>query len=106
MKIIYNHIIPFKGFVALNLFGIIFARKEHQPLKKRTLNHEAIHTAQQKELLYLGFYLWYGIEWFIKLFVYGRGAYRNLSFEREAYRYDRTCVYLKKRKKYSWIKYL
>ena len=106
MKIIYNHIIPFKGFVALNLFGIIFARKEHQPLKKRTLNHEAIHTAQQKELLYLGFYLWYGIEWFIKLFVYGRGAYQKLSFEREAYAGDKYPSYLSKRKKYQWIKYL
>lgn len=28
MKIIYNDIIPFQGFKAINLFGILFARKE------------------------------------------------------------------------------
>ena len=29
-KIIYNKFIPFKGYVAINLFGIIFARKEYK----------------------------------------------------------------------------
>lgn len=29
-KIIYNKLIPFKGYVAINLFGIIFARKEYE----------------------------------------------------------------------------
>ena len=28
MKIIYNNVIPFKGFTAINLFGILFARRE------------------------------------------------------------------------------
>jgi hypothetical protein len=37
-----------------------------------------------KEILYIPFYLWYGVEWLIKLFYKGN-AYRNLSFEREAY---------------------
>jgi hypothetical protein len=27
MKIIYNKIIPFPGYKAINLFGILFARK-------------------------------------------------------------------------------
>ena len=62
-KIIYNKLIPFKGYVAINLFGIIFARKEYEAqiennyFRKATLlNHELIHTAQYKELLYV-FYL-------------------------------------------------
>ena len=62
-KIIYNKLIPFKGYVAINLFGIIFARKEYKAqiennyFRKATLlNHELIHTAQYKELLYV-FYL-------------------------------------------------
>lgn len=27
MKVVYNNLIPFKGYKAINLFGIIFARK-------------------------------------------------------------------------------
>lgn len=103
MKIVYNRMIPFKGFSAINFWGIVFARQEFKELSKSTLNHEAIHTAQMKELLYIGFYLWYVIEWFIKLFVYGRKeAYRNISFEQEAYEHQHDYDYLKKRKHYAW----
>ena len=28
MKIIYNNVIPFKGYWAINLFGILFVRKD------------------------------------------------------------------------------
>lgn len=103
MKVIYNNIIPFRGFSAINLFGLIFARKEYDPLAKRTLNHEAIHTAQMRELLYIGFYLWYVVEWLVKLFIYGKEAYRNVSFEREAYQYAGDEGYLSIRKRYRWI---
>lgn len=27
MKVIYNNIIPFKGYKAINLFGLVFVRK-------------------------------------------------------------------------------
>lgn len=103
MKVIYNNIIPFRGFSAINLFGFIFARKECEPLSKQTLNHEAIHTAQMKELLYIGFYLWYVVEWLVKLFIYGKEAYRNVSFEQEAYQYAGYEGYLSIRKRYRWI---
>ena len=39
MKVIYNKILPFKGFAAMNLFGIILAREECKPLSRVTLNH-------------------------------------------------------------------
>ena len=104
MKIIYNKILPFKGFAAMNLFGIILAREECKPLSRVTINHEAkIHMEQMKELLFVGFYLWYIIEWFIKLFIYGKEAYRNISFEREAYAYEGYEGYLTIRKRYNWI---
>lgn len=103
MKVIYNNIIPFRGFTAMNLFGLIFARKEYEPLSKQTLNHEAIHTAQMRELLYIGFYIWYVVEWLVKLFIYGKEAYRNVSFEREAYQYAGYEGYLSIRKRYRWI---
>ncbi len=54
MKVIYNNIIPFKGFKAINLFGIVFARCW---LTLQDLNHEAIHTQQMKEMLYVFFYI-------------------------------------------------
>ena len=102
MKIIYNKTLPFSGFVAINIFGIIFARKEYKPLSEQTINHEKIHTAQIREMLYAFFYLFYGVEWFIKLFFYGKNSYRNISFEREAYTQDQE--YLSKRKPFAWIK--
>lgn len=108
MKVIYNKYIPFKGYVAINLFGLIFARKEFKPISERTLNHEYIHTAQMRELLFVFFYLWYGIEWVIRLFQYrdSKEAYLNISFEREAYSNQKDMGYLKVRKKYEFRKYL
>jgi hypothetical protein len=72
MKTIYNNIIPFPGFAAINLFGVIFARKKYRPLSETTVNHEAIHTEQMKELLYVGFYLCYLVEWIVRLFMKGK----------------------------------
>ena len=106
MKIIYNRFIPFKGFVAINLFGILFARNEYRnKINDRTINHESIHTAQIKEMGYIFFYMWYIVEWLIRLFV-NSNAYRNISFEREAFINDDNLNYLKTRKRFSWLKYI
>ena len=70
-----------------------------------TLNHESIHTAQMRELLYLGFYLAYVIEWCVRLLMCGN-AYRNISFEREAYSNESDLEYLKKRKHFAFLNYL
>lgn len=108
MKIIYNKYLPTKGFSAINLFGILFARSEFNPLSEKTINHEKIHTRQMKEMLYIFFYLWYGIEWIIRLIQYrnSMSAYYNISFEREAYRNERDPQYLDKRKMFSSMRYL
>jgi hypothetical protein len=55
---------------------------------------------------FLFFYLWYVIEWFIRIFVNGKKAYKSLSFEREAYGNEDNLEYLKTRKDYSWFKYI
>ena len=106
MKVIYNNIIPFKGFIAINLFGIVFARKEYKPVSTWTITHESIHTAQMKELLYIGFYIWYGIEWIIRLIIDKDSvtAYYKIRFEKEAYAHESDINYLKNRKHYNWIK--
>lgn len=105
MKIIYNNIIPFKGFAAINLFGILFVRRGCR-ISEKTLNHESIHTAQMKEMLYIPFYIWYFIEWLIELFHYGSNAYHTNTFEREAYDNDDNLTYLASRKRFAWWKYL
>ena len=103
MKIIKNNIIPFKGFRAINLFGILFVRGNAR-IDDITLNHEKIHTAQIKEMLYVFFYVWYVIEWFIRL-PFGN-AYRNISFEREAYANQDDLNYLENRKRFDFVKYI
>jgi len=105
IKIIYNNLIPFKGFTAINLFGTIFARK-NAAVTSTTIFHEQIHTAQMKELLYLFFYLFYFLEWVIKLFKYGLKSYYNLSFEREAFFNQNELLYLQRRKRFAFLKYL
>ena len=100
--IIQNNIIPFKGFKAINLFGIIFTR---EPLNEIDINHESIHTKQMKELLYVFFYIWYFIEWLILLIKYKDylKAYFNIRFEKEAYRNERDLNYLNNRKHYNYL---
>lgn len=100
MKTIVNNILPPDGFLAINLCGIVFCRRELSDVDK---NHEAIHTAQMQELLYLGFYLLYIIEYIYKLFIYcnSRKAYRAISFEVEAYKHEKELDYLAKRKHYA-----
>lgn len=104
MIIIRNNIIPFKGFTAINIFGILFARKD-AVINDVTINHESIHTEQMKEMLYMFFYLWYLIEWIIRLFMKGN-AYRNISFEKESYANQNNLSYTNTRKRYYWFKYI
>ena len=59
MRVIKTKHFPFNGYKAINLFGIIFTKGE---LSNKELNHEAIHTEQMKEMLYIFFYIWYGVE--------------------------------------------
>lgn len=109
MKIIYNNIIPFRGFAAINLFGVLFVRKG-VVVNDKMLNHERIHTAQIKECLYIFFYIWYVLEWLIRLMLYANAhkAYRNISFEQEAYNHEADPYYLpfNRGKYYRWIYYL
>lgn len=107
MEIVRNNIIPFKGYKCVNLFGILFVRGD-SVIGSVDINHESIHTAQMKEMLYVFFYLWYVIEWLVRLVRYrnARTAYRNIGFEREAYMNQGNMGYLQGRGRYAWVKYL
>ena len=126
MKIIRNKYIPFPGYKAINLFGVLFV-KNNAKIDEVTINHESIHSAQIAEVMiasvpfalllwlftnvWLGlllviasYYLWYVIEWLIRL---PKGnAYKNISFEREAYANQDDLSYLKNRKRFDFAKYI
>lgn len=121
MKIIRNKYIPFSGYKCINLFGILFV-KNNAKIDKVTINHESIHSRQFVELMVLFavatvfirwwmplfsplfFYAWYVIEWLVRL---PKGnAYRNISFEREAYENEGDTSYLNGRGWFNFLKYI
>ena len=131
-KVIYNDIIPLKGFQAITILPFIFARKKYKELAEHVVNHESIHLRQQLEVLVVAsavmasailafglswwwlcivpfaYYILYCIEYVIRLCAYGRGheAYRNISFEQEAFLNERDFCYPKSRMAFAWVKYL
>ncbi|MBQ9561744.1 MAG: hypothetical protein IJV10_05650 [Prevotella sp.] len=106
MKIIHISSLPLmRGYFAINLCGVVFSRSR---LNEREKRHEYIHTLQQREMLFVGFFLWYIVEWAVKLIVYRDKdtAYRNISFEREAYHNEGDEKYPTTRRHYAWWEYL
>lgn len=104
MKIIRTSILPFHGFSAINLLGVLFVHHGVY-LSSEMMNHERIHTAQQREMLFVFFYLVYLVEWLVRLPMRGN-AYRNISFEREAYANQRNLDYLESRPFFAWRRYM
>ena len=104
MRIIRARHFPPKGFKAINLFGIVIARKDVK-LTAEDIRHEEIHTRQMREMLYIPFYIWYLMEWLYRL-VFEINAYRSISFEREAYEHEDEPGYLESRRPYAWRHYL
>ena len=90
--------------ITLAPFGV-YIKPKHMT-NHRMMRHESIHWVQQIEMRILPFYIWYVFEWFIKLFKYGKGAYRNISFEKEAKRNEVEVGYLDRRKSHAWWKYI
>lgn len=108
MRLIVSKFWVPKGFSGITVFPFIFARKKSCKSDKTFINHEKIHIRQQLELLVVFFFIWYGLEFLIRLIQYKdfRNAYRNISFEREAYTHERNLTYLTNRRFFSFIKYL
>lgn len=103
--IIKSRLIP-EGF-CVNLFGTFWTR-DTSWIDEYVVNHERIHTAQQRELLFIPFYIIYLLEWCIRMIRYKdwKKAYLNISFEREAYTHGRDLTYLSRRKHYSWKNFI
>ena len=107
MKIVRSSWFPFKGYAAITLVWWLIVR-EGVAITSRLINHEEIHSEQQKEMLILFFFLWYGLEFLFRLIQYRNWnkAYRNISFEREAYANQDNIAYLGSRKHFAWFNYL
>ena len=128
IKIVSN-IIPFKGFVALTIAPFVFIRKdEKEKFDAVAENHEHIHCLQQTEMGFVGailsvvlffitlswwsfllvpiYFWWYIIEWILRS-IFGTGnAYRNISFEREAYANEKDLEYNYYRDLFAWLRYM
>ena len=105
--IISKYLVP-KGFRGLTTFPFVFVRYRAYKENIVFINHEKIHVRQQLELLVLPFFIWYVLEDTVLLVQYKNKdlAYRNISFEREAYRNESDMGYLKNRSVLRFIKYL
>ena len=105
--IVSRYLIP-KGFRGITLFPFIIV--SDNDLKQNTvmINHEKIHIRQQLELLIVPFFIWYGIEFLIRYFTSKdkNSAYRNISFEREAYTNEKDLDYIKQRSFWKFLRYL
>ena len=88
-------------FLAICLFGFVFTVR---PLTATEYNHERIHAAQQRELLYLPFFVWYVLEWLVLVVKYRdrMKAYYHIRFEREAYNHQEDMEYLKHRRHFHY----
>ena len=105
MKIIKTKHFPFGNYKAINLFGIVFTKAKLDAYEQ---NHELIHTLQMREMLYVFFYLWYGVEYVIVRFLHKKQscAYHDVCFEEEAYINEMDLSYPSKREHYEWFKYI
>jgi len=106
MIVLKSSIFPLGKFSAINLFGIVILKKKSVERKSvqsiiRLLRHEAIHTEQMKELLFIGFYIIYVLEWLYRLVFHTKTAYKGLSFEVEAISNQGTLGYLTSRRHFA-----
>lgn len=133
MKVFYNNLLAKNILVSrcnrVMLFGFCFTREDY--LTPEEIYHERIHVRQWIEcivscvlvclLLYAtGYFSWwflffvpvfyyvlYGIEFIARLIVSRDAeiAYKNISFEKEAYRNENNLLYLNSRRFFAFLKY-
>lgn len=97
-----------KSFRGLAIYPFIFLRTKDLKENLKIINHERIHLRQQIEMLWVFFFLWYGIEFLIRWVQFKNPltAYFNISFEKEAYANEIDLEYLKSRKCWAFTQYL
>lgn len=104
---IFKYIVP-KGYRGITVFPFVIFSERKSKDDLVLLNHEKIHIRQQLELLIFPFFMWYAIEFMVRYVQYKNWnlAYKNISFEREAYINEKDLNYLKKRSFWKFYKFL
>lgn len=134
-KIRYNSFIArnflWKDYDTITLAAWVCTKcKNKEEMTQSTRNHECTHARQWAEcmlasgviiwalvlfanisawwftLVFGMFYILYVLEWLIKLPFYGSKAYKNISFEREAYACENDNNYLENGDYFNWVKYI
>lgn len=130
---IYNRIIPFSGYKMMTLWPLLFVNRkayDNGLIRDVDITHEEIHGCQQREMLLTGialalllacigcgwwslfalplFLYWYGVEWLVRAIIYGSAdlAYKNISFEREAYFCQYNRLYISERPFWAFLNYI
>jgi hypothetical protein len=104
--IVFKYLTP-RGFRGLTFFPFVFIKNKEDVLDKVFVNHEKIHLRQQIELLVIPFYVCYGIEFLIRWIITKdkNVAYRNISFEKEAYTNEKDLNYIESRSFWKFLNY-
>ena len=122
------YIFTFGWARCMTIFPFVFYKNKYNKMNERSRQHETIHIRQQMETGLVGFglflllqltirfwfalpvlllfYIIYFINWIVNVFKWGRKAYVNIAFEREAYQNASVTDYLKTRKPFAWMKYI
>lgn len=105
--IVSKYLIP-RGYRGMTLYPFVIIKNLFDKENRVLVNHEKIHIRQQLELLILPFFILYFLEYLVRLLQYNNKseAYRNISFEREAYGNENNLEYLSQRKFWSFCRYL
>ena len=105
--LVFKYLTP-KWVRGITIFPFIVLSYREDKQNLVLINHEKIHIRQQIELLVIPFFLWYGLEFLVRLLQYrnSKQAYLNISFEREAYQNEKNLDYLKQRSFWGFIKFL
>ncbi len=107
MVLVFKHFFR-SNYVGLTIWPFIFVKENVYKEDNVLINHEKIHLSQQKELLILPFYIIYFTEWLFRALLYQDfyRAYKNISFEREAYAKEQDLGYPQRRKAYAFLNYI
>ncbi|MFH6963754.1 hypothetical protein ACHRVK_15385 [Flavobacterium plurextorum] len=105
--IVSKYLIP-KGYRGMAVFPFVLMKYDFDKANGVFVNHEKIHLRQQVELLIIPFFIWYVFEFLFRLIQYKNKdlAYRNISFEREAYSNEKNLNYLKNRSFFRFLNYI
>ena len=101
IPVILSYIAPIT-IGAITCGFIVFSRDKMDEELKR---HETIHFQQFLETLFIGFILFYLMDFLWNLILYrdGKIAYYKIRAEQEAYNNDHDPLYLQNRKRWKWL---